>query len=98
MYQNWSEWPSSDILLCWYIFLPQQTKPANAHTWLIKFNAENFYEALHESMLIFFHQNNAINSYIFNVIFNHFIKIVKTTIDNYAPLQNTCSETTQTKT
>ena len=53
---------------------------------LLNFNAENFCEDLHKSMQIFFPQDNAINSNNLNKIFSDFIKIVKTAIDNYAPL------------
>ena len=65
---------------------------------LLNFNAENFCEDLHKSILIFFPQDNAINPNNFNMIFNNFINIVKTAIDNYAPLKKTFLQTTQTKT
>ena len=54
---------------------------------LLNFNAENFCEDLHKSILNFFLQDNAINPNNLNMIFNNFINIVKTAIDNYAPLQ-----------
>ena len=52
---------------------------------LLNFNAENFCEGLHKPILNFFPQDNAINPNNLNMIFNNFIKIVKTAIDNYAP-------------
>ena len=54
---------------------------------LLNFNAENFCEDLHKSIPNFFPQDNAINPNNLNMIFNNFIKIVKTAIDNYAPLK-----------
>ena len=54
---------------------------------LLNFNAENFCEDLHKSILNFFPQDNAINPDNLNMIFNNFINIVKTAIDNYAPLK-----------
>ena len=54
---------------------------------LLNFNAENFCEDLHKSKLNFFPQDNAINPNNLNMIFNSFINIVKTAIDNYAPLK-----------
>ena len=54
---------------------------------LLNFNAENFCEDLPKSILIFFPQDNAINPNNLNIISNNFINIVKTAIDNYAPLK-----------
>ena len=54
---------------------------------LLNFNAENFCEDLHKSIVNFFPQDNAINPYNLNMIFDNFIKIVKTAVDNYAPLK-----------
>ena len=54
---------------------------------LLNFNAENFCKDLHKSILNFFPQDNAINPNDLNMIFNNFINIVKTAIDNYAPLK-----------
>ena len=54
---------------------------------LLNFNEENFCEDLHKSILNFFPQDNAINPNNLNMMFNNFIKIVKTAIDNYAPLK-----------
>ena len=54
---------------------------------LLNFNAENFCEDLHKSIINFFPQDNAINPNNLNMIFNNFINIVKTAIDNYAPLK-----------
>ena len=55
---------------------------------LLNFNAENFCEDLHKSILNFFPQDNAINPNNLNMIFTNFINIVKTAIDNYEPLKN----------
>ena len=54
---------------------------------LLNFNAENFCEDLHKLILNFFPQDNAINPNNLNMIFNNFINIFKTAIDNYAPLK-----------
>ena len=54
---------------------------------LLNFNAKNFSKDLHKSILNLFPQDNAINPNNLNTIFNDFIKIVKTAINNYAQLK-----------
>ena len=54
---------------------------------LLNFNAENFCEDLHKSILNFFPQDNAINPNNLNMIVNNLINIVKTAFYNYAPLK-----------
>ena len=54
---------------------------------LLNFTAENFCEDLHKSILNFFPKDNAINPNNLNMIFNNFINVVKTAVDNHAPLK-----------
>ena len=52
-------------------------------------NAEDFHDDLHNALATFFHRNQDINDNNFDHLFCDFIKIIKSKIDNHAPLKQT---------